>query len=182
MIVIEGADNSGKSTFAKSLGLAHFSAGPAPSDRYELLRCLDDQRGRASMPCSQDRLTCISQQVYSEAPEAALLQRELDELVEVPLVVIVYCRPPERTLMDLSSHVVKSYDTEENMERLAKRQVEYVQRNDDLMSKIPHIVYDWTEYSAQENSDIRSLLITSQHSIDEWRKLRDAMRLGKKTF
>lgn len=182
MIVVEGADNSGKSTLGKSIGLAYHSAGPAPSDSAELVRCLKEQRARASQPCVQDRLTCISQQVYSDAPESSLLQNDLEELVELPFVVIVYCRPPERTLMDLSTHCVKSYDTEENMERLVRRQLEYIQRYDELMNKIPHVVYDWTDYDDSERANFRSFLVTVQHSLADWRKLRDNMKIGRLSF
>lgn len=182
MIVVEGADNSGKSIFGKAFGMAYFSAGPAPKDAHELKQCLRDQRNRAMLPCVQDRLTCISQQVYSDAPEACLLQRDLDELVNEPKVIVVYCRPPERTLMDLSTHIIKSYDTEENMEILTRRQHEYIRRYDALMASIPHVIYDWTEHDEKENSEIRGLLMVTQNSMDEWRRLRDNMKIGKLSF
>lgn len=177
MIVVEGADNSGKSVFGKSFGMAYFSAGPAPQNAKELASCLVEQRSRVSMTCVQDRLTCISQQVYSDAPEASLLQRDLLELVDMPNVIVVYCRPPERTLMDFSTHVVKSYDTEENLEKIIRRSHEYIRKYDDLMSKIPHIVYDWTEHDDKENSEIRSSLMVTQMDPNEWRKMRDLMNM-----
>jgi hypothetical protein len=182
MIVVEGADNSGKSVFAKSFGLAYFSAGPAPNDSKELAKCLREQRNRVLLPCVQDRLTCISQQVYSDAPESALLQTDLEAIVEEPRVIVVYCRPPERTLMDLSTHVVKSYDTEENMEKIARRQHEYIKRYDDLMATIPHVIYDWTDHDDLTNSQIRSMLVMTQHSTDEWRNLRETMKMGRISF
>lgn len=182
MIVVEGPDNSGKSRFGRSLGLTYYSAGPAPSDAAELLRCLTEQRNRASLACVQDRLTCISQQVYSDAPESSLLNGDLLQLVEVPKVVIVYCRPPTRTLMDLSTHVVKSYDTEENMEKIARNQHLYIDRYDRIMGRIPHVGYDWTENDDESNRQIRSLLVTTQHSVDDWKRLRDTMNMGKITF
>lgn len=182
MVVVEGADNSGKTTFAKSLGMAYFSAGAAPNDAKELKACLRDQRNRAGMHCVQDRLTCISQQVYSDAPEACLLMRDLEEIVEIPQLIVVYCRPPERTLMDLSTHQQKSYDTEENMEKIARRQMEYVQRYDDLMERIPHVLYDWTEQDDQSNAEIRGLLMMAQASFEEWKKLRETMKIGRLSF
>lgn len=176
MLVVEGADNSGKSTLAKFVGLAHFSAGPAPENALELRRCLEQQRSRAYIACIQDRLTCISQQVYSEAPESWLLQDELLRLIDVPRVVIVYCRPPERTLMDLSTHKAKSYDTEANMSKIAQNQHTYIKRYDDLMHTIPHIMYDWTEHDDETNRQIRSLLVESQLSDEKWRELLKSMK------
>lgn len=177
MIIVEGADNSGKTTFAKSLStLSYHSAGPAPKDHDDLIRCLTDQMGRATMPCVQDRLTCISQQVYWNDAPVDELQADLAAIMSVPGVVVVYCRPPERTLMDMSTHKVKSYETEENVQNLIRMQHEFVRRYDDLMGKIVHIQYDWTDYDESDNRNFRSLLVASQHSVDEWKKLMDMAR------
>jgi phosphoribosyl-ATP pyrophosphohydrolase len=182
MIVVEGADNSGKSTLGKAISLPYYSAGPAPRSAEELMKCLDEQRARASSPCVQDRLTCISQQVYSDAPESMFLQKTLEDLVEVPFVIVVYCRPPERTLMDLSTHKVKSYDTEENMEKIARYQHEYIKKYDSLMAKIPHILYDWTEYDVWEQVNVQRYLVEAQKSMERWKALRDDMRMGTISF
>lgn len=172
MIVIEGPDNAGKSTLAKEIGLQYFSAGPAPKDSIELRSCLTEQKSRASTPCIQDRLTCISQQVYSDAPESSVLQRYLDELIEQPFFVIVYCRPPQRVLMDLSNHKIKSYDTEQSLEKIVDNQHTYIERYDALMSSIPHVVYDWVEYrdfASGELGNFVRFLVNTQYSLDEWR-------------
>lgn len=182
MIVMEGADNSGKSTFGRSIALPYFSAGPAPKDARELRNCLSEQRARAPFACIQDRLTCISQQIYSDDPTSTLLQGELVALIDMEVVVVVYCRPPERTLMDLSTHRLKSYDTEENMEKIVLHQHEYIRKYDDLMSTIPHIIYDWTEHDDESNHQIRSMLVDSQNSTTAWKKLIETTKMGRISF
>lgn len=174
MIVVEGPDNAGKSTLSSEIGLQRFSAGPAPRDSLELRECLRDQKARASVPCIQDRLTCISQQVYSDAPESSILQRDLDELIEKPMFVVVYCRPPERVLMDFSTHKVKSYDTEKSLEKITDNQHTYIERYDELMRSIPHVLYDWTEYRDHGSADLNRfvrMLVNTQYSVDEWKRI-----------
>jgi hypothetical protein len=176
VIVLEGADNSGKSTLARSLGLPYFSAGPAPTSESELKRCLDEQRARSKMICVQDRLTCISQQIYSEELNKQPLRDELEYLAHRPGVIIVYCRPPERILMDLSTHKVKSYDTEENLSKIIANQHVYVRRYDTLMSSIPHFIYDWTD-SIVETHEVISHLIDTQHDAKVWQDTYERMTI-----
>jgi len=155
MIVLEGPDNSGKTTLADALrrefAFEKFTAGPAPSTHDELVRCLHDQEGRIWQPCIHDRVTCISQQVYSgrDAMLDAFLRRMAGP------AVIVYCRAPERTLMDFSTHRVKGYDTEESLRRLMDRQHEYIGRYDDLMSTVGHVKYDWTDEGLNKDGFIQ---------------------------
>lgn len=167
MLVLEGPDNSGKSTLGKALGLQYFSAGPAPKSVTELQECLNIQQMRAGLPCVQDRLTCISHQVYSEDLTKGFLQSELERLVKVPTFLIVYCRPPERVLMDLSTHKVKSYDTEEHMAKIIANQHIYIQRYDELMANIPHVQYDWTDEDISHEFFIQSMIKT-QYEKHHW--------------
>lgn len=176
MIIVEGADNSGKSTLARALGLSYYSAGPAPTNKEEMINCIVTQRSRRAIDCVQDRLTCISQQVYSDDFANYLLRDELISCyVNVPGVVIVYCRPPERVLMDLSTHKVKSYDTEENLAKIVANQHLYIHRYDAIMSSIPHFLYDWTDTST-DTRDVIKHLINTQHDSLAWRELNDTMK------
>ena len=171
MIVVEGADNSGKTTMAKALGLPYFSVGPAPKTVGELIDCLRDQEDRARTVCVQDRLTCISQQVYSDHPEASLLQERLKIILTYPGIVLVYCRPPERRLMDLSTHKVQSYDTEEHMKKIADHQHQYIERYDAIMAAVPHVLYDYTDPDVSLGYMVETL-IKSQHDPVSWQRLR----------
>lgn len=177
MIILEGADNSGKSTLASKINyLPKFSAGPAPRDSDEEDRCLADQLERATLPCIQDRATCISQQVYANRLMDSKLASVLSEMVRIPLVVVVYCRPPERVLMDLSTHAVKSYDTEDHLNKILDNQHIFINRYDALMSTIPHMLYDWTDNDVHVEGMIEKLL-DSQRGTKQWRDLIDSFQI-----
>lgn len=172
MIVVEGPDNGGKTSLANRFGLPIFTAGPAPRTEAEVTRCIDQQYGRATLPCVQDRLTLISHQVYPDEGPSELLSALLRGFVELQGVVIVYCRPPNRTLMDFSHHSVKSYDTEESLKRIYDNQHRYIERYDDIMSHIPHIEYDWTSMDRDSTDEFVGRLLATQGNPEGWRKFR----------
>jgi hypothetical protein len=178
MIILEGTHNSGKSSLAaKFRGVPVFTAGPAPHNEAEEDQCLAEQMARAAQCCVQDRVTCISQQVYANRLMDSKLATVLADLVKVPHVVVVYCRPPERVLMDLSTHAVKSYDTEEHLNKILDNQHIFIQRYDALMSTIPHVLYDWTDKDVNVNGMINGL-IQSQHTEDKWLDLIGSCRIA----
>jgi hypothetical protein len=109
--------------------------------------------------------------VYSEATDPGLLRRELDRLIVKPKFLVVYCRPPERTLMDFSTHKIKSYDTEQSLTNIVENQFTYIRRYDALMDSIPHVMFDWTSYRDYEMSDMDAfvrMLIDTQYSDKDW--------------
>lgn len=179
MIVFEGPDNAGKSTFAKFVadkyGVSYFTAGPAPKNRRELENCAIAQYARNTYPIVQDRLTCISQQVYHE-PDP-YLEVFLQAFIRSRHFILVYCRPPERTLMDFSTHKIKSYDTEQSLKIIADNQHKYINRYDNLMSRIPHLLYDWTDESIDKDV-ISDQLFCAQMSQEESRKFRSQLAIG----
>jgi hypothetical protein len=175
MIILEGADNSGKTTLAnKFSGLPGYSAGPAPKDEASEIKCLIEQMNRADRPCVQDRLTCISQQIYADRLFDTRLGTFLMEMIKMSGVIIVYCRPPERVLMDFSTHNVKSYDTEDHIKHIIDNQHRFIDRYDSLMSTIPHMLYDWTDVDVNVDGMIQTLL-TSQDGNEQWQKLQNQL-------
>lgn len=177
MIVLEGPDNAGKSTFARLLcdacGLHYSSAGPAPKTPDELQLCLNTQLMNASVKMVQDRLTCISQQVYNGSDDN--LQKYLDLMLQVEHCIVIYCRPPDRILMDFSTHKVKSYDTEESLSKIVANQHRYIERYDALMKTIPHKQYDWTDEGLNLEGFIEMLYNTQVHK-DCWRQFTNPQR------
>lgn len=170
MIIVEGADNSGKSTFAHRIGLTVYPAGPAPKTPDEEKKCLTEQRARSHDNCVSDRVTCISQQVYGGRLFDRILGEELIDMITVPSVVVVYCRPPNRVLMDMSTHKVKGYDTEEHLQKIMDNQHVFIERYDSLMSTIPHVVYDWTDNEVYLPEFI-NLVVNSQYERSVWNRL-----------
>lgn len=179
MIVLEGADNSGKSSLANRFsGIPVYTAGPAPKDEDEENKCLMEQLDRASTKCVQDRLTCISQQVYGNRLFDSKLGSILVDIIKMSPVIVVYCRPPDRVLMDFSTHSVKSYDTEEHIKKIIDNQHTYIERYDALMSTIPHMLYDWTDKDVNVDGMVKNL-IKSQRGESSWLELRNTFQIAK---
>lgn len=174
MIILEGADNSGKSTLAdkfSKMGLRVHPAGPAPKGKQEELDCLRTQYHLASQDgCVLDRVTCISQQIYADRMFDKVLSTALMQIMELPSTVLVYCRPPNRVLMDMSTHKVKTYDTEEHLQKIIENQHKYIERYDSLMSTLPAIVYDWTDQSLDVNGFLKTI-IDAQLDKQLWTRL-----------
>lgn len=179
MIVLEGADNSGKSTLAAKFStIPVYTAGPAPKNEDDENRCLIEQINRSGKMCVQDRLTCISQQVYANRLFDTKLAAYVTDMIKMPTVIIVYCRPPDRVLMDMSTHNVKSYDTEDHIRKILDNQHDFIERYDSLMSTIPHMLYDWTDPDIQVEGMIKQLL-KSQKGVDEWLELRTTFQTAQ---
>lgn len=177
MIILEGADNSGKTTLAKKIGLPVLAAGPAPKSVEQEQQCLITQMNYAGLSWVMDRVTCISQQVYANRLFDRVLGDHLSDLITMPTVIVVYCRPPDRTLMDMSTHNIKSYDTEEHLKSIIDNQHIFINRYDALMSTIPHVLYDWTDKDLNINGFIAQL-IQSQSGEAEWRSLRHTLQIA----
>jgi adenylate kinase family enzyme len=181
MIAFEGPDNAGKSTLAKYVsekyGLAYFTAGPAPKNEEELGLCLDEQYARSAYPIVQDRLTCISHKIYHWDFEFLDLEISRNMIRHSKRFMMVYCRPPDRILMDFSTHKLKSYDTEESIKKIVDNQHTYIERYDAIMAKIPHLTYDWTDDQMSKDM-ISDLLMATQYSENEWNRLQQQLAIN----
>lgn len=159
MIIIEGPDNAGKSTFASKIGLPVRHPGPAPINDFELNFCLHDQMIAMREPIVLDRVSSISHQVYNDKWFGSeLLWQYINEFIKCNKVIFVYCRPPESQLMNFAHHKAKDYDTEEHIKRIIDNQAMFIKRYDEIFSRIPHIVYDFTDTEIPKSYLIRELL------------------------
>jgi hypothetical protein len=91
--------------------------------------------------------------------------------------MMVYCRPPDRILMDFSTHKLKSYDTEESIKKIVDNQHTYIERYDAIMAKIPHLTYDWTDDQMSKDM-ISDLLMATQYSENEWNRLQQQLAIN----
>lgn len=180
MIALEGPDNAGKSTLAKYLcdryGLALCTAGPAPKNERERDICLITQYANSGWIIVQDRLTCISQQIYNDLDHTEE-ETFLQSMIKVEKFVLVYCRPPDRTLMDFSTHSIKSYDTEESLAKIIANQHKYIEKYDAIMKRIPHVWYDWTD-SNLNIEYITDILYNSQISKEGFHDLSNLLSIS----
>lgn len=146
MIILEGPDNSGKSSLAAELGLTYRHPGPAPINDAALDECLATQLSIMRSPIVHDRVTCISHQIYNPGwfldPKLLL---NLRQMIECEDVLFIYCRPPESHMMNFAHHKAKDYDTEEHIKKVIDNQHKYIAGYDELFDSIPHVVYDFTD-------------------------------------
>lgn len=153
MIILEGPDNAGKSTLAKELQRRfkwpYRPAGGPPKSPEEI-------RGRqaaieAILTARQfaiiDRAPVISDTIYGVVLKRPVLnfdQTDLDRFLKLG-PCIIYCRPPNRILMQVAQgHVVKDHETVEHVEAVKRNAKECMDAYDELMERVPNKMYDWT--------------------------------------
>lgn len=139
-IILEGNDSSGKSFLADRIGLPVYRSGGPPLNHSHMLRCLEEQQQAIDEGKVLDRITAISQQIYS-APLAVHVEA-LYRMLSKPRTLLVYCRPSDLDYA-LSKHQIKAYDTEAHLEKIVSNYHKISADYDHFMQYYPHIKYDW---------------------------------------
>lgn len=142
-IILEGADNSGKSTLAQKFGLEVKHPGPRPKTWSEENNCLEGQLRDCGLNMVMDRVTCISSQVYTRKLFDKRYMNYLDRMVYTTGCVVIYCRPPTDVILDMSNHEIKPYDTPKHLKDLAENAESYLKAYDLLFASLPHLVYNY---------------------------------------
>lgn len=140
--VVEGPDNSGKSTLASFLArelkthLVH-SGGPG-KDKIEFMARVNRLTDYPS-PVIFDRFPVISEHVYApvirntDTFDGTVHMHRLRLMARNP--IIIYCRPPMPILMDLKDHPVKSeHEDADHVARVVRNGLALVQRYDEVMT------------------------------------------------
>lgn len=165
-IILEGMDNSGKSTLAKKFGLEVVHPGPRPRTWGEEQTCMIDQQRDARLPIVMDRVTCISSQVYKKKLFDKVYMEYLDPLVYTHNCVVIYCRPPAGVILDMTRHEAKSYDTKEHLASVQKNARLYIESYDKLFKSTPHLVYNYIT----PNDSIIDMAMDMVFNIGAWKK------------
>lgn len=163
-IVLEGFDNSGKSTLARTLPFPVMHPGPRPKTQEEEDKCLNKQMFYANQRFTMDRVTCVSTACYQAKVQPYIMWAR--SMANTEHCVFVYCRPPLEAIMDFSRHIVKSYDDEFQLGWLKANGERIVSRYDDYFRFIPHIRYDYTN----PDRSILDAAIEAQHSVEGWKR------------
>lgn len=154
MIVVEGFDASGKSVLAKKLALRlqwnlYHTGGPT-KDEIDVMHCLRRSYNRMYEQCVQDRVTHVSESVYSmlSAPEKAA--PAIDRLRELCIAKVIYCRPPTEFLLEAvkNDHLAKEHDTPRHLDMVLSKSRELIAIYDTIMAVVnlysPVHTYDRT--------------------------------------
>jgi len=178
-ILLEGTDNSGKTTLSKDLRqlnphLQYHHSGSRPStDEHERL-CLEQQHALLAMGNTiVDRATCISEQVYrpDRLFEVKLMQH-VDLLLQIG-VIIVYCRPSTDKLMSFEKFTWRGEESEDFKQGVLQNQHIYIQRYDELMTRVPHLAYDYEDEMA--SAWLRKMLAESSFDQLTYLRLHEVM-------
>lgn len=151
--VLEGPDNAGKTTLLQNVlkrasTIYTFHPGGPPVDVEDEIKCLNKQVEMFYQPGHAiiDRVTCISQQVYAPDPEMDVSRRSrCKAMLLAPDLCVIYCRPPNETLMDTANFTWRDGETEEHRQKIITRQHEFVGQYDDVMLNVPCVYYDWKD-------------------------------------
>jgi len=141
MIVIEGMDNSGKSTLANAMGdymslIVQESEGPPLNDeeinervdRYATLE------GRLFV-----RHPCVSNAIYGAfRPEGNPITPGRTMLFYEAKPILIYCDAGER---GFDGHVLKDHDTERHQQLLATKQAELLKEYRIWAAQRAHFIY-----------------------------------------
>jgi adenylate kinase family enzyme len=168
MIIIEGPDGSGKSTYIDKLSkyfnipVAH-SGGPQQSE-IEITNRIEDQIEDPNKLVLRDRSPIISERIYgtlldrnSIMKDDKVFNRYLYHLLSFH-PVIIYCRPPNEVLFNMSNHQPGMFDTEEHFHEVNKRQKEIVAKYDEIFNNIPHYKYDYTSTNSNRSNLIINVI------------------------
>lgn len=153
MIIIEGPDNSGKTTLGNRLSkrlnvpLQH-SGGPAKGKDEILMRTDNILRERNSI-CIRDRIPIISEYVYANAlgrPSFFTdenIMHYLNLLIQMH-PVIIFCNPPKEIVLG-GNHKFGEHDTPEHHRKVEENKLTIYEMYQSVFSMIPHYSYDWTQ-------------------------------------
>jgi len=154
-VIVEGPDNSGKSTLteelANALGTTVIHSGGPVLDQHEA-----DIREKVlyERPSNTlyDRIPLISEMIYGPIIRGVHFYTA-DSFKRFCLEkrpVVIYCRPPDKYLLDWSTHREGKFDTKHHTKSIKSNEGEIVEAYDQLffeelvsLDRNP-IIYNWT--------------------------------------
>ena len=156
MIIIEGADKSGKTTFATHLSErirlpVHTIKGAAGSKEEAIIRAkfaLDnhDKFIFDGSPFINEAVYCVKRGENTYLEDQHPLYDELEKIG----VRLVYCRPPDDYLLNPKKLGCKDYDMPKYVGEVLAKQRVYIMMYDALMKILPHIKYDFTLHTIEQ--------------------------------
>lgn len=144
-IVVEGADNTGKTTLARYLssyfGLPYIAAGPPPR-RLDLIKsCCDYQwQWMLERPCVFDRITPISHQIYHNFMSSQVKDMLDEYMIKMrKKCIIIYCTK-------VLGESYEDYESEEDRQLVLAQQEKIMSKYEDFMVGQADIVFDGQDH------------------------------------
>lgn len=171
-IILEGFDNSGKSTLAASFGLDVVHPGPRPRSFREENDYLESQLRDCRLPIVMDRVTSVSTPCYTGDLHNPRYRNHIKEMLDTKHCVLIYCRPPIEVIKDFSKHVAKSYDENRRLDWLQDNAEKIVGNYDRYLKNLPHLVYDYTN----PKMSVVQIAYDALFTIGAWKSARSHIR------
>lgn len=145
IIILEGFDESGKSTLANKLseriGFNVSHPGKRPFDVGDALRMADIQSGlfhfAKDVDLILDRVTCISSNCYTWH-SSDLFARYQTQIIDSKHIKIIHCKYKGAPL------TISEHDRDGSVSFARKNKEQIVERYNKLFAGIPHCEYDYT--------------------------------------
>ncbi len=145
IIILEGFDESGKSTLAQKLseriGFNVSHPGKRPFDVDDALRMADIQSGlfhfAKDVDLIIDRVTCISSNCYTWR-STDLFSRHQTQIINSKHVKVIHCKYNGAPL------TVSEHDRDGSVGFARKNKEQIIERYNQLFAGIPHCEYDYT--------------------------------------
>ena len=174
IIILEGADNSGKSTLAKRLAsdlnleVCH-PGGPPKNIAEALARCVEQDAIfdlSTQVNLIYDRVTCISDMIYRGKKQYHnVFVKFLERIREKTNVMIVYCRPSNERLTNFDDHVMQDHEDEAVVQHAKDNVGRIIAEYDSLLHSLRldkhffFFVYNFEEDTdAESYKELRSLI------------------------
>lgn len=176
-IILEGPDAAGKSTLGRLLrdqfGFHIVTSGGAPKNPKQMVEYCEMQLDASyDRKAVLDRITPISHPIYHEQYRGdRMLKDYLNRILELPHLVVVYCRPSNDNLMKPEKHQWKDYDTEADKQRILENQMLFIQEYDRVFQTIRHLAYDYA--NTDVDADIVALLAATKDHDEAFRYIEE---------
>ena len=148
-IILEGVDNSGKTTLANHIlkevrsATYHHPGGKPEHWPAEQACCVQQLQLLNIDNVILDRITPISQQIYNPDPGSDLTRIKYIAEMRFKGAVFIYCRPSTDRLMRVDEFTWREGESEEHKQKIIRNQHRFIDAYDRVMGSIPHITYDY---------------------------------------
>lgn len=145
IIILEGFDESGKSTLANKLagrlGIKVVHPGPKPIDMIDAKDMVDIQSGllhfAKDVDLILDRVTCISSNCYTWRT-TDLFAKHQAQIIDSKHIKVIHCKYNGAPL------TVSEHDRDRSVSFARKNKEQIIERYNQLFAGIPHCEYDYT--------------------------------------
>ena len=151
MIILEGPDNSGKTTLANKISARFnhpvYHAGGPPANKDEAYKRLSDTLNKSLIDefSLHDRHILFGENIYGKMAGRVPYvpwEEHIEYLMEFnPL--IIYCRPPIDDLLTLNDADFRAGEAESHKEFIRENCAKIISAYDLLMTQVPHVVWNF---------------------------------------